>query len=271
MTEIWKPETLARVMIARKRVRALCELVEAALPKVIDSDGRHGDWPITGWAMLARMNGTARSIVALIPERRATDAAVLERALFEGVVTFAWIGIDPTEHAPAWVRWDRGQRLKADNDVIASGADQLLTSDARRDFEAIVAAGPGMPGLPQRAEEVDHYWGPRITAFNEDPKSNTSMRGIYRYIYRRDSQHTHMAVASIEPLIFGSRPGPYTVAAVEGDPGKFNAFTMTPVIYVHALMLAEPMLGIHGLGQAANDVFARFPEAGPTSPGWLPA
>jgi hypothetical protein len=261
MTEIWKPDTLVRVMVARKRIRALCELAEAVLPKVIESDGRHGDWPITGWAMLARMNGTARSIVALIPERRATDAAVLERALFEGVVTLAWIGIDPAEHAPAWVRWDRGQRLKADNDVIATGAEPLLTPDARADFEAIVAAGPSMPRLPGRAEEVDHYWGPRITAFDEDPRSNTSMRGIYRYIYRRDSQHTHMAVASIEPLAFGSPPGPYTVAAVESDPGEFNAFTMTPLIYAHALLLAEPMLGIEGLEPAVNDIFARFPEA----------
>jgi hypothetical protein len=262
MAEMWKPETRARVEIARKRTRALCDAVEVAVPRQIASDGRHGDWPISGWAMLARMNGTARSIVALIPERRATDAAALLRALLEGVVTFAWIGINPQEHASAWLRWDRKQRLKLDNDVIASGAHPVLTPEVRKDFAAIIDAGPSMPdALPQRADEVDRHWGPRIAAFDEDPNSTRSMRGLYRYIYRRDSQHTHMAVASIEPMIFGSPPGPYTVAAFEGDPGSFNAFTMTPIIYAHAVILAEPMLGIPRLEEATNDVFARFPEA----------
>jgi len=258
MTEIWKPETLARIEIARQRTRALCDLVEAVLPREIASDGRHGDWPISGWAMLARMNGTARSIVALVPERRATDAAVLLRALFEGVVTFAWIGIDPAVHAPAWLRWDRKGRLKLDNDVIGSGADPMLTPDVRRDFEAIVAEGPSMPdALPQRAEEVDRYWGPRIAAFEEDPNSSRSMRGLYRYIYRRESQHTHMAVVSIEPLIFGSPPGPYTVAAFESDPGGFNALTVAPIIYFHAVTLAQPMLALSGFERASNEVFER--------------
>jgi hypothetical protein len=262
MTEIWKPQTLVRVEVARKRTRALCDIVDARLPMQITSDGRHGDWPISGWAMLARMNGTARSIVTLIPERRATDAAVLLRALFECVVTFAWIGIKPTDHAPAWLRWDRKQRLKLDNDVIASGADPVLTPETRRDFEAIVDAGPSMPdALPQRAEEVDRFWGPRIDLFEKDPNSNRSMRGLYRWIYRRDSQHTHMAVASIEPAIFGSPPGPYTVAAFEGDPGKFNALTMTPMIYAHAVTVAGPMLGIPGLERATSNVFTRFAEA----------
>lgn len=260
MAELWKPETLARIAVARERMRALCSLVESVLPRVVESDGRHGDWPISGWAMLARLNGTVRSIDALIPQRRATDAAALARTLLEGVVTFAWVGIDPAENAQAWLRWDRAQRIKTDNDVIASGADPILTPDVREDFEAIIAAGPSMPdALPQRAEKVDHHWGPRIALFDEDPKSNRSMRGLYRYIYRRDSQHTHMAVASIEPLIFGSPPGPYTVAPFEGDPPGTNGFTMTPILYAHAVILAEPMLGIPGLEQATNDVFAHFP------------
>ena len=41
--------------------------------------------------MLARIGGTADSIVALIPERRATDAAVLLRTLLESVVAFTFM------------------------------------------------------------------------------------------------------------------------------------------------------------------------------------
>jgi hypothetical protein len=195
MAELWQADTLARVAVARKRMRAMCELVEAVLRTQVVSNGQHGDWPISGWAMLARLNGTVRSIDALIPERRATDAAALARTLLEGVVTFAWIGIDPAERAPAWLRCNRAQRIKADNDVISSGGEPLLIPEVRKTFEEIDDAGPKMPELPQRAEQVDRYWGPRVTAFEEDPKSTRSIRGIYRYIYRRDSQHTHMAVA----------------------------------------------------------------------------
>jgi hypothetical protein len=79
----------------------------------------------------------------------------------------------------------------------------------------------------------------------------------YRYIFRRDSQHTHAAVASLEPLVLGSPPGPFQVISVETDPGIHTAFTIAPVVYGMALMFAEPMLGISGLQRAADDVFAR--------------
>src|SRR4051812_39094485 len=107
------------------------ELTEQLLPRDVGSTGAHGEWPISGWAMLARMAGTAESIVALIPERRATDAGVLVRTMLESMVTFAWIGIDSASHAPARLRWDRRQRLKADNDVRASGAPALLEPETR--------------------------------------------------------------------------------------------------------------------------------------------
>lgn len=207
--------------------------------------------------MLARMGGTADSIVALIPERRATDAAVLLRTLLEAMVTFAWIGIDPTQNAAAWLRWDRRQRQKADNDVIQSGAPPLLDPQTREDFERIMAAGPLMPeDLSQRATQIDRHWGPKLDAVDEDPSSTRSTRGLYRSVFRRDSQHTHAAVVSLEPLILGSPPGPFQVIGVETDPGLHNAFTMAPVIYALALIFAEPMLGINGLQRAADEVFA---------------
>jgi hypothetical protein len=264
VTELWSVETLARVDVARRRIRGLRQVATQMFPRAVASNGEHGDWPITGWAMLARMGGTADSIVALIPQRRATDAAVLSRTLLESVITFAWIGIDPPAHAPAWLRWDRRQRLKADNDVTQSGASALLDAQARQDFERIVATGPAMPeDISQRATQVDTYWGPRLAAVDEDPASSGSTRGLYRYIFRRDSQHAHAAVASLEPLILGTPPGPFHVVAVEADPGTTNAFTMTPVLYALALIFAESMFGITGLQRAADDVFAGIPESAP--------
>jgi hypothetical protein len=106
---------------------------------------------------------------------------------------------------------------------------------------------------------VDRYWGPRLDAVDEDPTSTGSTRGLYRYIFRRDSQHAHAAVASLEPLILGSPPGPFRVIEVEIDPGRTNAFTMASVLYALALIFAEPMLDIPGLRRAADDIVARNP------------
>ena len=237
------------------------EVTDLLLPREVSSTGAHGDWPISGWAMLARIAGTADSIVALIPERRATDAAVLLRTMLESMITFAWIGIDPPSHAPAWLRWDRRQRLKADNDVRATGAPGLLEPETREAFERVVAAGTMMPDdLSQRATAVDRHWGPLLAAVDEDPANSGSTRGLYRYIFRRESQHAHAAVASLEALILGSPPGPFRVIACETDPGPHSAFTMAPIVYALALIFAEPILGLAGLQRGVDDIFARIPE-----------
>ena len=68
-------------------------------------------------------------------------------------------------------------------------------------------------------------------------------------------------MASLEALIVGVPPGPFTVCDGESDPGLFNAFTIAPILYVLALILSEPMLGINGLRTAADDVFARHPAS----------
>ena len=150
MTDRWSTDTLARVDVARRRIEELRHVVAPLFPREVPSNGAHGDWPITGWALLARMNGIADAILALIPERRAVEAAVLARTLLESMITFAWIGIDPPDNAPAWLRWDRRQRIKADNDVISSGAPALLDPQTRR-LRADHRRRPGDAGRPRTA------------------------------------------------------------------------------------------------------------------------
>jgi hypothetical protein len=230
------------------------------LPLGVPSDGSHGDWPISGWAMLARIGGTAGSIAALLTERRATDAGALLRVMFESTVTLAWIGIDPEANARAWLRWDRAQRIKADNDLRNLGAEPLLEQRAREDFEDIVAEGPAMPNsLADRAQQADAHWSSRSAAFRADPGSPHSLRGMYRYVYRRDSQYTHAAVLSVEPLIRGTSPGPFSVVADEYDPGPNNGFTMAPIVYALALLAGGSILGIASMVEGVDAVFASHP------------
>lgn len=259
VTELWADATLQRIAQARQRVRELRDLTSTFLPTTMPSSGDHGDWPVTGFAMLARASGTAESVIALAAERRAVDAGTLSRALFEEVVTFAWIAIDPAVNANAWVRWDRRQRIKADNDLVDRGAPALLTPQVRQQFEAFVNAGPVMPeNLAERAADADAHWAPRIDAIEANPTSERSFRGMYRIVYRTDSQYTHAAVLSVEPFVVPARnAGHFNVMPVETDPGATNPFTRAPMLYALGLLVAEPALGLSSISRAIDTIFAQ--------------
>lgn len=148
-------------------------------------------------------------------------------------------------NARAWLRWDRRQRIKADNDLHDARSCAAARSDYASRFRARHCRGPAMPdSLAERAVQADAHWVSRSEIFAAEPNAPTSLRGMYRYIYRRDSQHTHSAVASIEPLILGSPPGSFHVIALEVDAGRFNAYTMAPIVLTLALVAGGTALGL---------------------------
>ncbi len=251
--DLWTPSTLNRVSRARHRGRELRRLTEGFLPRTVASTGAHEDWPLAGWAMLARACGTLDSVVALIGNRRATDAGVLTRSLFEQAVTFAWIAIQPEENALAWVRWDRAERMKAHNDLVQRREPGLLAPQTVEDFKAVIASGELMPNLPQRAEEADAHWAPTIAAVRS---RRTSFRGMYSVLYRTDSQATHAAVASIEPVVAPAGPGWFHVLPAEQDPGEHRPSARAPMLYGLMLLVAEPALGLAGVEAVLDRIFA---------------
>jgi hypothetical protein len=259
VADSWSGETLQRIAQARQRVLGLRELTSCFLPRTMVCAGDHGDWPLTGFAMLARACGTTESVLALAAERRATDAGALSRTLFEEVVTFAWIAIDPAVNAAAWVRWDRRQRIKLDNDLSDKGAAPLLTPQVRQRFEAVVASGPMMPeNLAERAADADAHWAPRVGPIEANGTSERSFRRMYRIVYRTDSQYTHAAVRSVEPFVVALEGcGQFRVMPVETDPGSKNPFTRAPMLYALGLLVAEPALGLAGMEAAIDSIFAR--------------
>jgi hypothetical protein len=209
--------------------------------------------------MLARACGTTKSVIALAAERRAVDAGTLSRALFEEVVTFAWIAIDPAVNSEAWVRWDRKQQVKADNDLVDKGAPALLTPQVRQQFEAFINTGPVMPeNLAERPADADAHWAPLVGAIEANPTHERSFRGMYRIVYRTDSQYTRAAVLTVEPFVVDSRePDHFNVMRVEADPGAINPFTRAPVLYALGLLVAEPALGLSGITAAIDTIFAQ--------------
>lgn len=249
----WSSDTLKRVAQARQRARELRRLTDGFLPRILPSTGAHEDWPLPGWAMISRACGTLDSVMALIDERRATDAGVLTRSLFEQAVTFAWIAIDPIPNALAWVRWDRAERKKAHNDLLQHGGPALLEPKTLQDFEALIASGPVMPNLAQRTEDADRHWTTQVAAVRNP---GISFREMYAVVYRTDSQATHVAVTSVEPVVAPAGPGEFQVLTVERDPGERTPFTRAPMLYALMLLVAEPTLDLDGIEAAVDRIFA---------------
>lgn len=66
-------------------------------------------WSMFAAAALVRMTDTVSSLLALMPGDHTLDAQSLLRSLYEQVVTFAWIGVDPDRRQFRWdgeARWD---------------------------------------------------------------------------------------------------------------------------------------------------------------------
>lgn len=208
--------------------------------------------------MLARACSTLNAVLDLAPPRRVADAAVLTRTLFEELVIFAWVAIDPDEHPARWVRWDRRQRIKADNDLQDKGLDPLLTPQARAAFEAEVAAGDLMPdNLIELTLAVDAHWSTVSTIFQSDPKGRRSFRGMYRHVYRNYSQYVHAGVGSLDRLITpGAQPRTLQLSMRETDPGAHSPFTLAPTLHGLGLFVAEYALGVAGIEPELDRIFS---------------
>jgi hypothetical protein len=122
-----------------------------------------------------------------------------------------------------------------------------------RDFDAVIASGPVMPNLAQRAEEADQHWAPQVAAVRNP---STSFRGMYAVMYRTDSQATHAAVTSLEPVVATAGPGEFQVLTVEQDPAEHSPFTRAPMLYGLMWLVAESSLGIKGVELALDQIFA---------------
>jgi hypothetical protein len=135
-------EPRLRIARARRQGALLVDVASSHLPRDVASTGRHDDWNVTGPAFVARCTKLVGAILAL-PDEHEAAAGVLLRVLHEHVTIFAWLAIDPTTNLPQWVRHDRDERIKADNDMGVFGS-RLLGSEVRSrpSWAPIPAAAP---------------------------------------------------------------------------------------------------------------------------------
>jgi hypothetical protein len=167
-----------------RAAHGLTALVAEHLPRHIPPGG--SEWDFYGPAMISRMVDIVESVVALMQADRAVDGAVLVRVLYEHVVKFCWIAIDPDTHCGRWLSdsevWDR----KLQNDAIQIGLIEELPMK--------VAGLQQLPDMAQLADRVDRHWGGRILGFTPPTtgaQALVTFRGMYLPVYRTASEPVH--------------------------------------------------------------------------------
>jgi hypothetical protein len=177
-----------------KALERLVALVDSELPRTYWRG--EGPWPFVAAAFLARMADIAESVAVLLSAAQRPDASILSRVMYEQVVTFCWLAINPDERLQRWTH-----AFEAQQRIIAREAQEygmtLLT-----DEELEEAAGKKKIDLKTMAVEANDYWIGRIPGFgpagNDNGERNIlSIRGLYLGTFRADSRLIHATPESI--------------------------------------------------------------------------
>ncbi len=147
--------------------------------------------------MIVRMADTVESVMALMQARMPVDSLILLRALYEQVVTYCWIAIEPDSHLELWRSNAEMQMRRLHNDALLFGHTVLSKKELAR-----TAGAKELPPLTQLAGEVDEHWGSRIIGFRppqRKPNDILNFRGLYVAIYRISSRAAHMEPHSLDP------------------------------------------------------------------------
>jgi hypothetical protein len=206
---------------------------------------REGKWPVCATAALLRMADTVDSIMALMGRRKLGNARALLRSLYEQVVVFSWVAVDPATRLERWEGASRKEQLKLHNEVLRYG-ETILTPKEAEEF----AAAPGVPSTATMAHELDEYWPGRVSGLHE-AGGLLSFHGLYQSVYRVGSRQTHGTLAALDPY-------------VQGLPRRRQGATITvresPEHNMLVYSLAAPLLGIALLVAARSFAWLDEPE-----------
>lgn len=239
-----------------ERFERLAQIADELFPKVIPSNGEHSEWLVTGPALVARATRSLFAMRALRQGRFDGDAFTLLRSLYEHLTRFAWIAIDPPAHIQIWLKWDRKERLKADNDAKQVD-ERFFSEETRAYFEADRdAVGDDPMDLYSQAKAADAYWAAVIGV--TDPKERYGFAGMYRTVYRWGSAVAHGTAFSLDTIITGSVPGTRTVG-IERD-GNHSPYSLAQVVYAVGLLVYAQAFEIPGVAEALDAMAIEIPD-----------
>lgn len=233
---------LSEYDLLANRATALGQLVEDRLPLERDSNGPETAWPLVGPALLAQATGSLNSIFLLRPHGAHNDASRLLRSLYDHVVTFAWLAVDPPGRLGPWRKADLLERLKMAREFDAVGVE-LMPAAVREQMEHDVKHIEGsVPGLADMARDADEHWLPRLTG-DLDGTGFNSFRGLYTVLFRNHSGLVHATMSGLNHVTIDlnlPRRRVVRQAPLDGSRGPYG---MATVIHGLGLLVAAQSLG----------------------------
>jgi hypothetical protein len=166
------------------------------------------------------MADTVEAVMSLMRNGNDVDGRTLVRSLYEQVVTFAWVAIDPGAHYIRWLGQALWNDLQLHNDASEFGVavmapDEVvhtkqllgLGDDEREDNQAAECGMPRprrsrpasdrlLPPVPERAHAADVHWSSRIEGLHP-PHHMLSFRGLYPVAFRVPSRAVHGAAGAL--------------------------------------------------------------------------
>lgn len=214
----------------------LVAIVRRQLPRRFYEGARW--WGLWRAASLVRMADTVESLMVLMASDQSLDGQTLVRSLYEQVVTFAWVAIDPDTRQWCWIGDGRSSMLKLHNDAMGF-VGPILTDDQVTTVRASLGLSEPRPepegcgGIPERrnrpdpervlpplsdrALEADEYWPPLVRGLHGRGHP-LSFRGLYLVAYRIPSRAVHSSLLALDAYLSREPERPYVVNRAEPGP-----------------------------------------------------
>jgi len=236
------------------RFDGLFKIASQIFPATIPGSGANDEWLIAGPGLMARATRTLHAMHLLKAGGFEADGYTLLRSLYEHVTRFAWLAVDPPKHLPLWLKWDREERLKVDNDLIEAKDQRRLPGAVRAQFEAERDSIPGkLQPLKELAQQADDYWSARLEA-HAGREARYGLTGLYRVLYRHSSAVAHGTAYGLGGVVESAGPGLLLVGPEH--PFMHNPFSFAGVVYAMGMIIYAETFAIGDMLEALDAVFA---------------
>lgn len=182
-------------------------LIQEKLPARFEADVE--EWEAFSLPFLCRITTSFDSCVRLATLGRHGDSYVLFRSLYEHIVNYFWLAIDPGTNVDLWIKHSQRRQLVLDRDMRSVGFD-VLSDEDREAF----SMNPLLGDLKQRAEAADGHWAQRLPGFRDladEGEYMLTLTGMYQGIYRTGSRLVHGEPWSLDEYIELTDPNVYLV------------------------------------------------------------
>ena len=224
--------------VALAAARALVALAKKHYPQRFYKER---GWRIATASMIRRMADTVESMMALLEGRYALDTLILLRVLYEQVVIFCWLAIDPEKHIELWGANEHHYARALHYEALTYGYPALSSEG----LKAAEKDAKKLKPIDQLATAVDEHWGGRLIGFRAprtEAKDLLNFRGLYVGIYRVSSRAAHIQPESFVPYLSGPEVYPLVVGDAAPPDKEMLWWSLAVPLYAQALIMCNSVL-----------------------------